>query len=569
MGDSSESEDDMDATESTLQSLLEQHLHADWEYFSVIQGFAIYLDNRQVERPEDNLMRAFNEAIAGVLKSGSQEILNYIPNEYFMEFYKTFQSKIDNLTKVFNVKFKIRRNKISIHPWNTNQNLTESQVAVPTVDGKRRLVSVEATPSTSNSQPSTSSVEQPPAENQTVTSVNSTINSTIVTFKPKVYNIYYEITPNYKDILKFFNDKFPTATGKITGNLIRLSITSVDHYRTIQAFLDEKEIPFRTLDPRSERPRKVLIRGLPVNTPISDIEAVLKDHKLEALSIAHLRSRKAENKGTPLPLYVVTLRATPNFEEVYNIETINYLKITVERFKSQQYRQCYRCQAYGHSSQQCRLKIKCLKCSEPHNSKDCPVTNSDLLKCANCEGNHPSNFRGCPKHPMNRTQYNPANSKKINIKPVVNARPPPQMSHPNRAFSTPASNPWHVLSTLVEEESVVGTTNTTSDSPGTIRTANKKPVLKPTASSSKNSSKNRTPSRGTTSPPKQESTFKDLMDTFQEIKELMGQYNIKDILNLLKTVVKIFTNKNLELIDKIAAIFMEVTNYCNPPTDHE
>lgn len=101
------------------------------------------------------------------------------------------------------------------------------------------------------------------------------------------------------------------------------------------------------MDPKSERPRKVFLRGLPASTPIDDIYNALKNSKLEPLTIAHLHSRKAINRGTPFPLFVVTLRVTPNFEIIFDLDTINHLSVRVEKFKNQPFRQCYRCQRPG------------------------------------------------------------------------------------------------------------------------------------------------------------------------------------------------------------------------------
>ena len=54
--------------------------------------------------------------------------------------------------------------------------------------------------------------------------------------------------------------------------------------------------------------------------------------------------------------------------------------------------QCYKCQAYGHTSVTCKRAEKCRRCSGAHRYSNCTET---LNKCANCSGNHPSNYPGC------------------------------------------------------------------------------------------------------------------------------------------------------------------------------
>ncbi|GBM85003.1 hypothetical protein AVEN_168907-1, partial [Araneus ventricosus] len=57
---------------------------------------------------------------------------------------------------------------------------------------------------------------------------------------------------------------------------------------------------------------------------------------------------------------------------------------------------CFKCQKFGHSQQACRSNFKiCAKCSVAgHDSSDCI---SDDIKCRNCEGDHPTFSRSCPR----------------------------------------------------------------------------------------------------------------------------------------------------------------------------
>lgn len=55
--------------------------------------------------------------------------------------------------------------------------------------------------------------------------------------------------------------------------------------------------------------------------------------------------------------------------------------------------QCFKCQAIGHSSFDCREIQRCAKCSGPHNFKDC---DSENIICANCKESHWALSRSCP-----------------------------------------------------------------------------------------------------------------------------------------------------------------------------
>ncbi|XP_039430824.1 uncharacterized protein LOC120413916 [Culex pipiens pallens] len=70
--------------------------------------------------------------------------------------------------------------------------------------------------------------------------------------------------------------------------------------------------------------------------------------------------------------------------------------------------QCHRCQRFGHGSRHCNLPPKCVKCGEEHFTERCTLPrktslgdndntqkHKSLVKCANCQGNHTANYRGC------------------------------------------------------------------------------------------------------------------------------------------------------------------------------
>lgn len=87
-----------------------------------------------------------------------------------------------------------------------------------------------------------------------------------------------------------------------------------------------------------------------------------------------------------------------NFGILRNIKTIN--SIVVKWFPYTNIRrgptQCRNCQMYGHGTSFCYRKSKCFKCGEDHLTSDCKKLDTDPEKCANCSGNHKSNFKDCP-----------------------------------------------------------------------------------------------------------------------------------------------------------------------------
>ena len=71
--------------------------------------------------------------------------------------------------------------------------------------------------------------------------------------------------------------------------------------------------------------------------------------------------------------------------------------------------QCHRCKRFGHGSRNCTLSPVCVKCGAAHLTGECTLpqkaslgmennaeNHKPLVKCANCQGNHTANYRGCP-----------------------------------------------------------------------------------------------------------------------------------------------------------------------------
>ena len=49
---------------------------------------------------------------------------------------------------------------------------------------------------------------------------------------------------------------------------------------------------------------------------------------------------------------------------------------------NQQPLQCYKCQRIGHTASSCRARMRCLRCGDNHNHKDCPISNENIIyKC--------------------------------------------------------------------------------------------------------------------------------------------------------------------------------------------
>ncbi|GFS79326.1 uncharacterized protein TNCV_3650201 [Trichonephila clavipes] len=138
---------------------------------------------------------------------------------------------------------------------------------------------------------------------------------------------------------------------------------------------------------------KAVIKGLPASTNITDIESDLKE--------------KGFNVEKIVQLQVVPFRRRPGAS------------------------QCFNCNYFNHSSKECRMTPRCLKCGENHITKNCPITDRlKTLHCINCnEDGHMATSRQCPNFPKIKPKKGetPASKNTINQSRIVT----PEFSYAN------------------------------------------------------------------------------------------------------------------------------------------
>ncbi|GBP03520.1 Nucleic-acid-binding protein from transposon X-element [Eumeta japonica] len=180
-------------------------------------------------------------------------------------------------------------------------------------------------------------------------------------------------------------------------------------------------IPFHTYALKEERKGKVVIKGVPVEIETEDIKANLK--RQEYLVQAVHRMHRSD--GTALGLVLVILnktdRATDIFENLANVCGLSGI-IVEASYKRGIPGQCYRCQLYGHAATNCHAPPQCLKCLDPHWTKECARTRESggKLACYNCGSDHTANYGGCsvaPKpKPINSTNKKSEKSNRYRVR---------------------------------------------------------------------------------------------------------------------------------------------------------
>lgn len=213
---------------------------------------------------------------------------------------------------------------------------------------------------------------------------------------PKPPPIFVQGVANYQQMVDSIthileNEQYTTKC--MAGNDIKINVHSPDTYRKLVRHFHENKVTFHTYQIKQERAYRVVIRHLHPTIPTNLIieELALHNHKIR--NIINIKHRTTKE---PLPLFFIDLEPADNNKDIYNLNYLLNLKISVEPpRKSSQLVQCTRCQNYNHTKSYCNRPYACVKCGGQHKTTSCAKTSNTPATCALCDGPHPANYKGC------------------------------------------------------------------------------------------------------------------------------------------------------------------------------
>lgn len=212
--------------------------------------------------------------------------------------------------------------------------------------------------------------------------------------------------PEYKDMktmiqvinsLSLENNFTVNEEGKT--NLV-IHARNINDFKTIKNKLIELKIKFFTYTPRSEKPINVILKGIKGGFTIDEIETALKKEKLDDVKIIKI-NKYTINKNDPDNYHIlVQISNNSNKRQLTSLSLLLNQRIYWENLRPKAITQCTKCQRVNHTSKNCHLDYRCVKCANYHEAGKCTITNTDcreLLTCANCKAKgHPATYSGCP-----------------------------------------------------------------------------------------------------------------------------------------------------------------------------
>lgn len=180
-------------------------------------------------------------------------------------------------------------------------------------------------------------------------------------------------------------------------NRVSIQCYSPEAHQKIKEGLQLEKVAFHTFTRKDEKMSKVVIKGLP---------AYFEETLVEELSLIGFKETTVTKLSSPLkpvqtcPPFLVQLPAGTDITKFRQIRYIGNCAVQICRFKANSSlgTQCFRCQNFGHASRNCYLPPRCVKCPEPHASKDCPKKDRDSpARCCNCNEDHAASYSKCPE----------------------------------------------------------------------------------------------------------------------------------------------------------------------------
>lgn len=210
----------------------------------------------------------------------------------------------------------------------------------------------------------------------------------------KIPPIYMTATTHNKNLTTI--QKY-TKTFNLTycGNgQVRVQTRTLEDFHKLKDGLKTDNEEFYSFTLKSDKPKKSVIRGLPV-LDIQEIHNDLTEKEFKIISIFKLKGK--DGLPTKTPLYLIHFDPCTDTNKIKQITDVCHCKIKIEKYTTNKnITQCFRCQQFGHAASNCNKQFKCVKCAGDHETASCIKEADAPAKCCNCGGSHTANFNQCP-----------------------------------------------------------------------------------------------------------------------------------------------------------------------------
>lgn len=221
----------------------------------------------------------------------------------------------------------------------------------------------------------------------------------------------------------------------LCNDQVKIQPASREAYKTIVKELNAKGTEYYTYKPKQERSFRVVLKHMHPSTATEDIKEALAELGHTVINIWNM---KQTSTMSPLHMFVIELQQNTSNKDIYKINSLLYCRVKFEPPRPKRtIPQCANCMAYGHTKSYCRRNPRCIKCAGNHASPDCSrKERSDDVKCVLCDGNHPTNYKGCTVYKeLQKQKYPPLRIKPTQNKNKAETYIPPHSQKPRQNTS--------------------------------------------------------------------------------------------------------------------------------------
>lgn len=227
---------------------------------------------------------------------------------------------------------------------------------------------------------------------------------------------------------------------RLTQHGIKIFSKNNSEFDIIKKFCIQNNIHYYTHTLHDERRIKICLYGLykmKVDTLMNELR---EKHKIKPHEIKMIEPKSRRRHYDEECIYILYFQKKDNvkLECLRQITGIFNIKVNWKYYSTRSHgpTQCSNCQDFGHGTENCHLKPKCIRCGGQHASEKCPhlpITDpgdsstekpkipDEKVQCANCGDKHTANFKGCNY----RKQYM---NIQLQMKPRSRHTPPPRNS---------------------------------------------------------------------------------------------------------------------------------------------
>ena len=202
----------------------------------------------------------------------------------------------------------------------------------------------------------------------------------------------------------FITPQDPASYKMLTGGLKKGKLNDKYHFNSL---ISREERRSNYASSLNKHLRTVVLVGIELS---EDLIEEFKKANIGVLACKEIHTKDGKSTGKCW----VELE---DMDVAQSIKTQGYMLLDTLKIRVQPYelgprpKRCYRCQSFRHLAKACREPPKCSRCTEGHLTKQCPrfrkAQNAghpapEVLKCANCGGEHKTNADFCKVYLANK-----------------------------------------------------------------------------------------------------------------------------------------------------------------------